>query len=273
MITSKNAGAALGLSEYKSPDDLVRQLVREYHGAESEFVSNVATEYGKTHEKLAVMDYEMHTGYTVIEMTELSDGNFTWLYSPSIMIVDDEDKTVNIKCPFGLRNKKDPKFKKAIDQKKYYAEMQLDMAIANKGSCDFYQWSITGTSLENVPFDKEWFLENIEELDNFRKWALAQLDNKEHLEDKIKEVNTLLADELIKEHDKLKATIGDADARIKEIVKELVTICKERDSIVCGRKLTNAERKGNVDYKKVPELKGVDLDPYRKKPSKYWKFS
>lgn len=273
MITSKNAGAALGLNEYKSPNDLVRQIVRQHHGAELEFTSNIATDYGKEHEKLAVMDYEMKTGLSITEFINKSHPNYCWLSSPLIMVAESSDKIVNIKCPFGLRNKKDPKFKKAIEQKKYYAEMQIDMAISNIKYCDFYQWSITGESLETVPFNKDWFDENIEDLNKFRLFALAQFDNKEHLEDKIKEVNTLMADELIKEYDKLKATIGDADARSKEIVKELVEICKERNSIVCGRKITNAERKGNVDYSKIPELKNIDLEKYRKKSSKYWKFS
>lgn len=33
------------------------------------------------------------------------------------------------------------------------------------------------------------------------------------------------------------------------------------------------ERKGTIDYSKIPELQGVDLEKYRKKPTEYYKIS
>lgn len=38
----------------------------------------------------------------------------------------------------------------------------------------------------------------------------------------------------------------------------------------CGIVIQRVTRKGNVDYKKIPELQGVDLESYRKKGSEYW---
>jgi predicted phage-related endonuclease len=35
-------------------------------------------------------------------------------------------------------------------------------------------------------------------------------------------------------------------------------------------KFTRSLRKGNVDYSKIPELQGVDLNPYRKEPIEAW---
>ena len=107
----------------------------------------------------------------------------------------------------------------------------------------------------------------------FYNWYLSELDNPEHLEDKEKEINTLIAKSLIEEYDEMKAKVDDAEARKKEILKELVALSKERNAIICGRKLTKVERKGNVNYKKVPELQGVDLEPYRNASSEFWKLS
>ena len=33
-----------------------------------------------------------------------------------------------------------------------------------------------------------------------------------------------------------------------------------------------SERKGNVDYSKVPQLQGVDLEPFRKRPITSWRL-
>lgn len=40
-----------------------------------------------------------------------------------------------------------------------------------------------------------------------------------------------------------------------------------------GITLTRTERKGSVDYSKIPELQGIDLEPYRKAGSSYWKIT
>ena len=56
-ITGSVVGAALGVNPYMTPDALIRRLVRLWHGAESEFNGNIATEYGTLHEPIAIMDY------------------------------------------------------------------------------------------------------------------------------------------------------------------------------------------------------------------------
>ena len=45
-ITASNVGAILGLSPYKKPDDVMREMVRAHFGAEREFTGNAATQWG-----------------------------------------------------------------------------------------------------------------------------------------------------------------------------------------------------------------------------------
>lgn len=271
-LTGSNVGAALGVNPWKTPEDLIRSMVRSYHGAESEFKGNVATEYGTLHEPLATMEYFGKTSNFVEECGFFVHPDHDWLgASPDGLLSD--SGLIEIKCPFGLSNKKEPCFKTAEQQPHYYAQMQIEMACTGRKWCDFYQWSKHGDSLERVEFSQEWFDDHLPALESFHKWYLSELDNPEHLEAKQVEINTLMADSLIKEYDDLSATIDDATARKKEILASLIDIAKEKDAIICGRKLTSVERKGAVDYKKVPELKGVNLEQYRKKPSNYWKFS
>jgi len=42
-VTGSSVGAILGLSPFMAPDDVMRRMVREYHGAEAEFQGNSAT--------------------------------------------------------------------------------------------------------------------------------------------------------------------------------------------------------------------------------------
>lgn len=283
-LTGSNVGAALGLNPWKTPEDLIRQMVREYHGAEPEFTGNVATEYGNLHEPLAVMEYMGKTGnhvedcgfYVDPAQVHLNGGDILsdWLGASPDGLVG-ESGLIEVKCPFGLRNKKGDEltFKAAVEQPHYYAQMQVEMACTDRSWCDFYQWAKHGDAIERVNWDQEWWDKHLPAMIQFYNWYLSELDNPEHLEDKQKEINTLKAKKLIDEWDKLKATIDDAEARKKEVLAELVKISGERDALMHGRKLTKVERKGNVNYKKIPELEGVDLEKYRGKPSEFWRLS
>ena len=64
-ITASQVGAILGHSPYATRDDVMRRMVRDYHGAEREFVGNIATEYGNFHEAGALAEYQMETGNAV----------------------------------------------------------------------------------------------------------------------------------------------------------------------------------------------------------------
>src|SRR5699024_72961 len=66
-LTASRVGAALGINPWQKPDDLIRAMVREAHGAEPEFTGNIATQWGQNHEPLAVLDYMSETGVNVVE--------------------------------------------------------------------------------------------------------------------------------------------------------------------------------------------------------------
>lgn len=271
-LTGSEVGAALGMNPWKTPEDLIRQMVRAYHGAEREFKGNPATEYGKLHEPLAVMDYTAKTGNMVDECGFFAHPEHEWLGASPDGLIDD-DGLSEVKCPFGQRNKMPPEFKTAEEQPHYFAQMQTEMACTGRSWCDFYQWSKTGDSVERVTFDPEWWAQHLPAMKAFYNWYLSEIDNPAHLEPLLKEVNTLGAKSLLDEYDQISATIDDAAARKKEIMAELIALSKERNAVIHGRKLTKVDRKGSVQYAKIPELKGLDLDPYRGKSSEYWKLS
>jgi len=73
---------------------------------------------------------------------------------------------------------------------------------------------------------------------------LASLEELESIDDEIKEL------------EQKKSFIRDS---VKEVVKS--------GKAKCGAfQIAWSERKGNVDYAKIPVLKGLDLEPFRKKP-------
>lgn len=63
-------------------------------------------------------------------------------------------------------------------------------------------------------------------------------------------------------------SLSKVEAELKD---KLIDLSGGRNCYGAGIKLMKAEREGAVDYKKVPELKGVNLDAYRKAPVVSWR--
>jgi putative phage-type endonuclease len=58
-----------------------------------------------------------------------------------------------------------------------------------------------------------------------------------------------------------------------ELRKQLIFLSGESNTKGGGISLCQVERKGNVDYSKIPQLKGIDLEPYRKASSNSWRIT
>lgn len=56
-------------------------------------------------------------------------------------------------------------------------------------------------------------------------------------------------------------------------MEQLIAMSEGKSSSGGGIKLTKSICRGNVDYKKIPELRTVDLESYRKKPIEKWRIS
>jgi putative phage-type endonuclease len=271
-ITGSQAGAILGLSPWQKPADVLRAMVRKWHGAPNEFNGNFATNYGQLHEPLAKMQMMAYLGDPIEDCGFCVHPDHDWLgATPDGLLAP--DYVVEIKCPFGLRRDNPPKFKTAKEQPHYYAQMQIEMAVTGRSVCMFYQWARYGDHLEIVQLDKKWILENIPRLKEFHELFLKEIDNHAHLEPIRKEIATDDHAALLEEWDACTAAIAEGEQRKKEILAALVESAGEKDAEICGRKLTKVERKGSVDYTKIPALRGLDLEPFRKPSSSYWRLS
>ena len=272
-ITGSIAGAILGLNPYMKPSDVMRNMVREWHGAEREFKGNIATDYGTANEQTAISSLEMfHLDQPVEETGFHVHPEHDWLgASPDGFI--GEDGIAEIKCPFGQRGKELPEFKSLTDQPHYFAQVQIEMACTGRTWAKFYQWAPNGDAVEEHAFSQSWFDDALPKLKAFYDSYLIEREMpnaQRYLEPKHKEQDDTFLVDLVNRYSDLSDQIKAMEIMKKDLLAEIVERCGERQSEINGHKLTKVERKGSVDYAKVPELKGVDLEQYRKKPSSHW---
>lgn len=269
-VTGSVAGAILGVAPYMTREQVLRMMVRQYHNAPSEFVTNPAIEWGNANEETAKRLFEFESGLSVIDT-----GFHTyedWLGASPDGLIGDKH-VFEVKCPFGIR--KQGVFKTLREQPHYYAQVQLEMLCAGRKKAWFAQWTPWGQYKEEVKQDQNWLDTALPELRQFYAFYLSEMDNPEHLAPIRVEINTKEAQHLIAEYDEMREAKDRAEERIKEIMERFRELSNGKDALIDGRKFTRVEKEGAVSYAKAIKeiMPAADLEPYRGKPTEYWKLT
>ena len=271
-VTGSSVGAILGMSPFMKPEDVMRNMVREYHNYPSEFKGNVATDYGTYNEPLAIMDYELSTNNSVVAT---GFHNYEdWLgASPDGLI--NNDGLLEVKCPYGQRDKNPPEFKSIDYQTHYWMQIQIQLLVTGREWCHFYQWSAHGEMLETVWANPLAIDKYLPELRAFYEEYLIEREQPncmKYLEEKRQQLQCEAMLELY-----LAATeeIKKLEATRKDILAEIVTLAGEKDSEIAGHKLTKVIRAGSISYAKAVKdlIPDADLTEYTGEPSSYWRLS
>lgn len=271
-ITASAVGGILGHAPYATRDDVMRRMVREYHGAEAEMSSNIATDYGTINEAGALIDYRLETGNDVDLVGFIEKDEWAGC-SPDGLI--GTDGGLEIKCPFSRRKDVEPQFKPLAYQPHYYDQVQFSLWVTGRAFWHFFQWSPGGTMLEYVVPDQDWLDENLPRLRQFyAEYLDAIKEPDDHLAPRRLEIDTPEASRMLREWDDLNEAIERAESRKKDLLDEIVLMAGNGNAEICGRKLTFVQKDGAISYAKaVKELApDADLEKWRGNPVQYWKL-
>lgn len=263
-ITGSRVAAILGLDKYKSADGVLRDMVREYHGAESEFAGNEATAFGHEHEPEAITAYEDQVECLVISTGLHVHADHDWLAASPDGLVG-HDGLIEVKCPFRAT------YTTLAEVPHYAAQIQLQLACTMRDWCDFVIWRDGEIIVERVEADPLWLFQHMPALEAFRAEYLATIASEEksarHLVPLIREDLTWSA--LEAEYADAKAEADKAGARLEAAKKALIAEAGEQSQKGRLVQVIRSERSGTVDYAKAIEhyAPGADLAAYRKKPT------
>lgn len=261
-ITGSAIGAILGLSPFATTADVMRRMVRDYHGQPSEFVGNIATEHGTLNEPNALADYRMQHN-EVDECGFFVHPDFEWLgASPDGLI--SADGLLEIKCPYGMRHSAEG-FKSIDDQKHYYAQIQYQLFCTGRTWCDFYQWSPYGDLLQRVNLDVEFIELTLPALKAFYS---------EYLEERKPENAWKYIDggKLVQRYKMAKAALEVAENELEEAKMALIEATNGKGGKIGDVSITIISKQGSIAYAKAVKdlLPDADLESYRGKESTYW---
>lgn len=281
-ITASIVGAILGNNPYQSRDDVMRDKVRESFGLEVEFQGNAATEWGTKYEDLTIQEYFFTTSKHIEDSGLIIHKDYDYLAcSPDGLL--GEDGGLEVKTPY--------RAKKAysLDEKAYYRDqVMFSIIVADKQYWDFYccvLQEVDGAMknvddhLETVTREQaeEWWTENFPKLEEFYNEFKEIISDKKkaqpYLEPKVKDViGDRVFASLESSYQHAKSKFEEAEANLKQIKDQLIEFAKEAGSDCEGNyvKVSKVVRKGNVNYKKIPQLEGVNLEDYRGKSTEFY---
>ena len=262
-VGASDAPVIMGVSPWKT----ITQLWEEKCGLKTNDYTNAAMQRGHDMEPIALAAYNRRTGNNS-EPKVLVHPDLPWMSCSLDGLSEDGTIATEIKNP-GIADHELAKSGKVPE--KYYPQLQHQLAILGHYVIHYYSFRDGDEVLIEVPRDDAYIAELINKELAF--WKCVK--NFEMPDDPksvtIKEDKEWIAN--AKRWKEVSAQIKQLQEEEKFYRQQLISLSDDVSCMGAGIRLSKVVRAGNVDYKKIPELEGVDLDAYRKEPSVSWRLS
>lgn len=250
-IGASDANVIMGMYPSFKPIDLWRE--KKNHTPPREKSRWMAR--GNELEPLARFEFEMIMGLSFNPAVALSI-EYDWMMASLDGLSNDHDMAVEIKCPGSIDHQC------ALDgevPEKYVYQLQHQMFVL--GFDKLYYFSFDGKSgkVLEVYANKALQSKMIEK--EFEFYTHLINDTEPH---DLKIINTEDWNRVSAEWLDIRNQIEALEKKEQNYRETLITMANQESAQGSGIRLRKTTRQGNVDYSKVPQLKGVDLDQYRK---------
>lgn len=263
-LGASDAPVIMGVSPYKTQ----HQLWEEKLGLTNNDYSNKATQYGHDMEEPARRAYEKLTGI-IVAPTVVFHPDRPYMMASLDGLSFDRKTAVEIK---NVCEADHETAKSGVVPEKYFPQVQHQLAVLGLPSLHYFSFRKGDFALIDVLRDDKYLdiLYGSEKafwdlVLNFKEPELSANDYQKFCS---QEWETM-ANDWKETNQRLK----DLTAREKECRQALIKLAGDGNATGAGIKLTKSIRKGTVDYSKIPELDGVDLDQYRKEPVVAWRLT
>ena len=256
-LGASDAPIIMGEAPFKSP----RMLWSIKTGRMHEEAPGPSARRGRELERLARRVYEREVGVQMEPLCLVHD-ELEWMRASLDGLSFDGSTVLEIKCPTNMRDQSAAR--EGSVPPHYYAQLQHELEVSRAE--ELHYWSFDGSkgSLVRVRPDREYLKRLLDAEAAF--WSLVRENVWPEAGDEL----DLGADpkwrQLASGYRAAKLRFETATAEERKLRAMLENLATARRTFGCGVELLRSSRKGAVDYATVPELRGVNLEPYRKPP-------
>lgn len=155
----------------------------------------------------------------------------------------------------------------------YQSQIQHQLLVTGADHCDYVSYDGHGIAVVSVYPDRAKMVSILKACETF--WTVnVQGDTAPALMDRdFEKIDDPKLNLLFENLKVCRLALEHNENQLEEIKQQIKNAVKKPRVLCRGVKMFHVERKGSIDYSKVPELSGVDLEKYRKPGSKYVTFS
>lgn len=258
-ITATDACVIMGANHWKTK----RQLYYEKISDDPPKAPNARMQRGTDLEPIARELFTIKTGIEAFPAVVVKD----WTMA-SLDGISHNNEIVEIKCS-GDADHSIALKGKVPDH--YYPQLQHQMHVCNVDK--MYYFSFDGADgvivelLRNPLYVEKMLVEEI----RFYNCLVNKIPPEPSEKDYV-ERNDSEWEDCAERWKRISASIKELEKEEEELRKQLIFLSRETNTKGSGIFLSQVLRKGNVDYTKIPELKNVDLEKYRKGDINSWRL-
>lgn len=161
--------------------------------------------------------------------------------------------------------------KKGIIRPHHIAQLQHQLLVTGAERADYCSFDGKTHHAVQVLPDVKYCKELLRALLHF--WGLVETDTPPPLTEKdYQKVKDKSLNDLLKKWKKVSAKMGALEEEEATLRKDILSKVDHPRMIGSGVRIQKIERKGSVEYAKIPELVGVDLEKFRKNPVVSWRL-
>lgn len=263
-IGASDAPVIMGVSPWKTPYALWEEKV----GLSKDNLSNYARDRGKALEEKARKCFEKKTKLVVLNLVMFHQ-DYNWMMASMDGIDLEGENAVEIKCP----GREDHLVAvNGMIPDKYYPQLQHQMEVCNLDKMFYFSFDGDDGVIVECQRDDKYIKKLLKEERDFYDHMVDFVPPK--MTEKDFDVRT---DDIwrssVEEWTRASKELSKWEKAEKELKQHLIEMTSGRNTKGAGITVSKILRKGNVDYSKIKEMDGIDLDMYRRDPVEYWKIS
>jgi len=260
-ITATDASVIMGVSPWKTKIQLYNEKISQN---DNTFV-NESMQRGLDLEPIARDLFNIQTGIKMNPTVVIKD----WAMASLDGISSCGQFIVEIKCP-GHKDHAISLEGKIPDQ--YYPQIQHQMYVTDLQFAYYYSFDGIEGVIVIVKRDDEYIAKMVEEEKKFYECLINKIPPESN-QDNFIERNDDLWEEYASQWKLVTESIKELEIEEEKLRKKLIFLSGESNSKGAGISLCQIQRKGNIDYSKIPELKTLNLDLYRKASINIWRIT
>jgi putative phage-type endonuclease len=255
-LGASDAPVIMGEAAFKTP----RMLWSIKTGRMREEAPGPAARRGRELEQRARRAYEQEVGIQMEPLCLVHD-ELEWMRASLDGLSFDGATVLEIKCPTNVRDQSAARSGSVPPQ--YYAQLQHELEVSRAEELHYWSFDGSAGSLVRVRPDRDYLKRLLD-----AEAAFWQLVRENVWPEPAGDELDLSADsrwhQVALRYREVRVRREAADAEERNLRAILENLATARRTFGCGVELLRSPRKGAVDYAAVPELRGVNLEPYRK---------